>query len=93
MRKLSLAAKGALFALAATGAFAVTSTPASADVACNRWGECWRVRDHYTTYPPNLGVIFHGDDWRRAHRRGHWRWRHDRDDDHGYYSHGQWHRF
>ncbi len=81
---------GAFVGIVATSAVATT---ASADVACNRWGECWRVRDHYTNYPARLGVIFHDEAWRANHARGHWRWRHDRDDDHGYYSHGRWHRF
>jgi hypothetical protein len=83
---------GALMTAVIAGALAATSTAASADVACNRWGECWTVRDHYTNYPAELGVVFHDDAWRAAHHR-HYHWRADRDDDHGYYSHGAWHPF
>jgi hypothetical protein len=43
MKRLNLAVKGALLAVTAAGALAVTSSAALADVACNRWGECWRV--------------------------------------------------
>ena len=92
MTRLKKLASGALMAAVAAGALAATTTTASAYVACNRWGECWRVKDRYTNYPANLGVIFHDDDWRRAHMR-HYRWRQDRDDDHGYYSRGRWHPF
>jgi hypothetical protein len=84
--------KSALLAAAAFGAVAATASVASADVACNRWGECWHVRDHYTTYPATLGITFHEEGWKGDATR-HWRWRHDRDDDHGYYSHGRWHPF
>ena len=92
-RLKSALATGALLAAVTAGALAATTTAASADVACNRWGECWTVRDHYTTYPSSLGVIFHDETWRAAHRGGRWHWRRDRDDDHGYYYHGRWRRF
>ena len=92
-RLKSALASGALVATLALGAVAATASTASADVACNRWGECWTVRDHYTTYPRSLGVIFHDEAWRAAHRSGRYHWRKDRDDDHGYYSHGRWRRF
>jgi hypothetical protein len=85
-------AAGALIGSLAAGALALSATSASADVACNRYGECWRVTQRYTTYPSNLRVTFHDDAWREAHRR-HYHWRHDRDDDHGYYSHGRWRTF
>ena len=90
-RLKSALAKGTLIA-AAAGLLAATSTPASADVACNRWGECWHVHDRYANYPANLGIVFHEDGWRGDHGRR-WRWRHDMADDHGYYRHGGWHRF
>lgn len=86
-------AAGAYIAAVAGGAFVASATPASADVACNRYGECWRVHERYTTYPPRLGVRFYDDAWRDHHRHGHYRWRRDRDDDHGYYSHGAWRPF
>ena len=81
-----------LGALLAGGTLAATATTASADVACNRFGECWRVHERYTTYPPNLRVRFYDDAWRDAHRR-HYHWRADRDDDHGYYYRGVWRPF
>jgi hypothetical protein len=89
----SVLAKSALIATIAGGILAASATVASADVACNRWGECWTVRDHYTTYPATLGVTFHDDAWREAHRTGHYHWRDDRPDDHGYYEHNVWHPF
>jgi hypothetical protein len=87
-RKLVSAAALAL----ALGASALAGA-AHADVACNRWGECWRVHDHYPNYPANLGVVFHDDAWRAAHSGRRWHWRDDRPDDHGYYVHGVWRPF
>ncbi|MHB8527897.1 MAG: hypothetical protein ACYC8V_00090 [Caulobacteraceae bacterium] len=87
-------AKGALMTMVAGGVLVASATAASADVACNRWGECWRVREHYTTYPTTVGILFHDDAWYAAHHHDrHWHWRKDRDDDHGYYEHGVWHPF
>ena len=85
---------GALAVALGTGALIAGTSTASADVACNRYGECWRVQDRYSNYPHGLGVHFYGDDWREAHRHDrHYHWLKDRDDDHGYYSHGRWHAF
>ena len=42
--------KSALAAAVAAGAVAATSVPASAEVVCNRYHECWRVKEH-VTYP------------------------------------------
>ena len=51
-------------------------------------------KDHYTNYPTGLRVTFHDDDWYRNHQRDrHYHWRQDRDNDYGYYSHGEWHPF
>jgi hypothetical protein len=82
--------KGACATALTAGALLATATTASAEVACNRYGECWRVYEHYT-YPPNMGIVFHGDDW-RFHHMHHWHWRadRDRDDDRGYYRNGVW---
>ena len=85
---------GALAIALGTGVLVVGTGTASADVACNRYGECWHVQDRYTNYPHRLGIRFYGDDWREAHRHDrHYHWQKDRDDDHGYYSHGRWHGF
>ena len=89
--KTTLAAVG-LTAMVSGGALALSATPASADVACNRYGECWRVRERYTAYPANLRIMFHDDTWWDHHRRGH-HWRKDRTDDHGYYLGGRWRSF
>ena len=85
--------KGAMISAVAMGALAATASVASADVACNRAGECWHVRDHYTNYPAELRMRFHNDDWAARHRDHRHHWRADRDDDHGYYSRGDWHPF
>jgi hypothetical protein len=77
----SALAKGALVAVA--GAFLVTSA-ASADVACNGFGDCWHVRQHFD-YPAGVGVVIHPDAWATTHRDYHWR--HDRFD-RGYYDRG-----
>ncbi len=42
---------GALAALLAAGGTVATTTIASADVACNSYGECWHVNHRYNTYP------------------------------------------
>jgi hypothetical protein len=88
-------ATGALLASLAGGAVAFSATSASAYVACNRYGECWRVRERYTTYPNTLGMVFYDDAWWQQHRHNHhYHWRKDRDDDdRGYYLHGHWRTF
>jgi hypothetical protein len=90
----SALAKSALILTLAGGALAVTASAALADVACNRMGECWHVKDHYTTYPRTLGVIFHDEAWWGAHNHDRTvRVRKDRANDHGYYKNGRWHNF
>ena len=79
--------KGALMAAVAGSAVAVAST-ASADVVCNRWGDCWHVRDRLD-YPAGVGITFHTDQWGFAHRHGPFHWRADRFD-RGYYRNGVW---
>jgi hypothetical protein len=91
MNRKSLLAKGVLATVVAAGALSAAA-PAFAEIACNRWGECWRVSERYTYYPPNLGVTFHDDDWWRDHHHR-YHMRRDRDDDHGYYMHGRWRAF
>lgn len=80
--------KGALAAAVAGGTLAGATTPASADVACNRFGECWHVRDR-VDYPPRVGIRFHTDRWGYGHHYGYYHWRHDRDD-RGYWRNGVW---
>lgn len=93
-RLKTLLGTGALAASLAVGGMVATSTMAAADVACNSYGECWHVGQRYTTYPAELGIHFYGDDWRKAHEHDkNFHWMHDRDNDRGYYSHGEWHAF
>jgi hypothetical protein len=63
----------ALGAIAAV-TLAAAATPASAYVACNRWGDCWRVSERYH-YRPAWGVRIHDDNWRWRHG-DRYRWRH-----------------
>jgi hypothetical protein len=80
-----LIAAGALTASLTAGAWAATSVSASAEVVCNRFHECWHVRDRFNDYPPAAGIVFHGDGW---HQR-HYHWRHD-NFGRGYYRNGVW---
>ncbi len=92
MTRLMHSVKLGLMAAVAVGGLALSTTPASAHVACNRFGECWHTSNRYTTYPANLGVVFHDDAWRASHMK-HRHWRDDPKDDKGYYSHGHWRSF
>ena len=82
--------KGALMAAVMAGSMAVMVVPASADIVCNRWHECWRTNTHYN-YPIGLGIVIRDEAWARHHHRG-YHWRHDRDDD-GYWRNGHWRGF
>jgi len=84
----------ALAAVLCAAATVALSTAASADVACNRYGDCWHVSQRYTTYPSGLNVQFYNDDWRAAHESdSQYHWRENQKDDHGYYENGEWHNF
>jgi len=80
----SALATGAIIIGVAGSALALSAPTASADVACNRLGECWHVHDRLT-YPAELGVTWHEDNWHGRHMH----WRKDRAD-HGYYRNGVW---
>jgi len=67
----------------------LSATTASAEVACNREGECWHVRDHHE-YRPEWGVIVHPDEWRWAGNE-HYRW-HEHEG-RGYWRNGAWVEF
>ena len=47
----------------ATCALALLSSTASAEIACNREGDCWHVRE-IRHFHPEHGVVIHPDDWR-----------------------------
>ena len=74
--------------LAAAGAISLASTPASAQsdsyVACNSYGDCWRVHKQYA-YGPDAPITY-------SHLHDeHIHWRADHDDA-GYYDrNGNWH--
>ena len=78
--------KLAASALLSAAAIAITSTSASAWVACNREGECWHTHDRYA-YRSEFGVVVHPDGWHWRDRE-HYRW-HDHDG-RGYWRHGIW---
>lgn len=60
-------------------------------VACNQYGECWRVHRLYA-YGADVPITYHNDDWYAAHQDDvHVRWLGDPDDDRGYYVRGTWH--
>ena len=82
--------KSAVLAALMGGTFVAASTPASAAVVCNRWGECWRTRTVYH-YPARVGIVVRNDSWWRAHHRNyHWRTAHR---GRGYWRNGSWHRW
>jgi hypothetical protein len=86
----------ALAAVLVAGAMVSTVGVASADVVCNSYGECWQTKERYavTIYPKELGVQVYDNDWRKSHETDtKYKWMKNPDDDHGYYSHGEWHPF
>lgn len=85
-----------LLALAA-GATLMVPTVSRADVvqtyvACNSYGECWRVHKVYA-YGESTPITYYNSDWYEAHQHdGHVRWLSDPDDDRGYYDRdAHWH--
>ena len=94
----SLLAKGAIAGIVAAVSIASSSTAATKSyVVCNKWDECWRVHEHYTTYPSDVQVVYHDDAWWTAHEHDkdvHYRLLTDPSDDHGWYDKdGVWHPF
>ena len=61
-------------------------------VACNQYGDCWRVHRRYA-YGPGAPVTYYKADWYDAHQSDkHVRWRSDPANDRGYYERdGSWH--
>lgn len=82
---------GVAAAIAAGGLAAMSASPASASVACNRARECWHVNDNYD-YPARLGIVIHPDDW-RDHHHGKFHWREGHEGERGYFDHGRWRGF
>jgi hypothetical protein len=64
------------------------STGAAAAVVCN--GDvCWHTNTNYN-YPPDAGVVVHGDGWRWGHDE-HYQWREH--EGRGYWHNGEWSEF
>ncbi len=83
MKSLTAAICGAACALA------LTATAASAEIVCNRDGDCWHVKHHYR-YHPDFGLVIHPDHWRwHDHHKYHWREHEGR----GYWRNGIWIQF
>ena len=60
-------------------------------VACNQYGECWRVHKLYA-YGKDVPITYYNSDWYAAHQTdAHVHWVADPTDDRGYYVHGTWH--
>jgi len=60
-------------------------------VACNQYGECWRVHKMYA-YGKDYPITYYNSDWYAAHQADtNVHWVADPDDDRGYYVHGAWH--
>ncbi len=76
---------------AGTCALALGATAASAEIVCNRDGDCWHVPTRYE-YRPAWGLEIHPDSWRWTERdRERYRWREH--EGRGYWEHGYWHEF
>jgi hypothetical protein len=72
-------------------ALAFTATTASAEIVCNRDGDCWHVK-HRHHYRPEFGLVIHPDGWRwRDHDRGKYHWREH--EGRGYWRNGVWIQF
>jgi len=90
------AALGTSALLAIAGATLMAPTTSRADVvenyvACNSYGECWRVHKVYA-YGETTPITYYNSDWYDAHRTDvHVRWLSDPDGP-GYYDReGVWH--
>ncbi len=85
--------------LAATaGAAAISSSATAATksyVVCNQWNECWKVKEHVTSYPADVHVIYRDESWWAQHDHdAQWRELPDPTDDNGWYDKdGAWHAF
>lgn len=83
--------------LGALGGSSAIPTMASAQpvavtyVACNQYGECWRVHERYA-YGPAAPIIYYNADWYDAHQTDeHVHWLADPPNDRGYYDReGHW---
>jgi hypothetical protein len=75
-------------AVGAVSVLAMMTGNASADIACNRAGDCWHVRETHH-FRPEHGITVHPDNWRWAeHERERYRWREH--EGRGYWRDGVW---
>src|SRR6201993_3057113 len=73
-------------------AVAHADTVVTTYVACNQYGDCWRVHKRYA-YGPDAPITYYNSDWYDTHRSDeHVHWLADPDNDRGYYDRGgTWH--
>jgi hypothetical protein len=80
MKALTKSIAGAVCALA------LTATAASAEIVCNREGDCWHIKER-PGYRPEFGLTIHPDNWKwGAHEKFRWHEHEGR----GYWRHGAW---
>jgi hypothetical protein len=74
----------------ATLSLVVMATSASAEVVCNREGDCWHVREHAWIRPEH-GLTIYPHDWKwEEHERERYRWREHEGEGRGYWHEGRW---
>ncbi len=90
--KILATAFGLSSVLAIMGGSSMVPAVASADtvertyVACNQYGDCWRVHQRYA-YGPDAPITYYNSDWYDAHQNdANVHWRADPDNDRGYYE-------
>jgi hypothetical protein len=79
----------ALAGVMGAGAFALTSTTASAAIVCNADGDCWHTQTEYQ-YEPTFGLTVHDNNWKWKEGEKH-SWREH--DGKGYWKGGSWRTF
>jgi len=69
-----------------------SAQPMTSYVACNQYGDCWRVHRVYA-YGADAPITYYNSDWYAAHRDdAHIHWVADPADDRGYYDRdAHWH--
>jgi hypothetical protein len=77
--------------LGAACALIVSATAASADIVCNREGDCWHVNAKHP-YHGEWGLVIHPDSWKwEEHEKSKFRWREH--EGRGYWHKGVWIEF
>lgn len=85
---LGLASMLAASAASMTPTLATAKTADRTYVACNQYGDCWRVRQIYA-YGEKVPIRYYNSAWYEAHRNdANIRWLADPVDDRGYYVEG-----